>query len=348
MRITACSRSGRLTARSTCCTSSSRRGRGTTVRDVRSTSGEPGRGVRSRGGRPARRAAMPTPRPGTCVGPPGMPRTLPARPPLWATWRPMSSVPRPTRSGRCGRLRRKTRVRRPAARSASGNAPSSPSRFGNSCSTTSGCATSCAGSCSTADPASSRCPPGHQVGSTHDQSRRQGGRHLRRSTPPSSGEPGRCTGMRSSRSPSRPTGRARLHGRRIPQAPGSGPRSAAPVVQRRRHHARRRVLRRRPSPVERAARPPSRGHRPATRWLGGRDRDPLRPGPRPRDHRQVRWAQPCRAHRPRWRPGRGPVRDARGRRGLQTGEPPVRTAAPSSASSTSPPRRVVSSARSAS
>ena len=55
--------------------------------------------------RPGRRPAMPTPRPGTCAELRGMPRTPPARPRRWATWRPTSSAPRPMRSGRRGRQR---------------------------------------------------------------------------------------------------------------------------------------------------------------------------------------------------------------------------------------------------
>ena len=77
-------------------------------------------------GGPHRRAAMPTPRPGTCVGQHGMPRTLPARPRRWATWRPTSSAPRRTRSGRCGRQRPMTSARRPVDWSASGSVPNSP------------------------------------------------------------------------------------------------------------------------------------------------------------------------------------------------------------------------------
>ena len=103
-----------------------RRGRRTTVHVGRSTLGAPGRGGRSRGRRPARRPAMQTPRPGTCVGQRGMPRTLPARPRRWAMWRPTSWVPRHTRSGRCERQRLRTRARRPAAWNASGSAPNSP------------------------------------------------------------------------------------------------------------------------------------------------------------------------------------------------------------------------------
>ena len=51
-----------------------------------------GRG--SHGGRPRQRRG-----PGPAWGSERMPRTLPARPRRWATWRPTSSVPRPTRSG---------------------------------------------------------------------------------------------------------------------------------------------------------------------------------------------------------------------------------------------------------
>src|SRR5215472_12411296 len=94
---------------------------------------------------------MQWPRPETCVGQHGMPRTLLARPAPSRTSPRTNLVRPPMRSRPRVLARRKARARAQGDSSAGGSVTSSSRRFARSYLTTSGCGTTSAGRCLTAD-----------------------------------------------------------------------------------------------------------------------------------------------------------------------------------------------------
>jgi hypothetical protein len=102
---------------------------------------------------------MQWPRPETCVGQHGMPRTLLARPGSSRTSPRTNSARPPMRSRPHALARRKARATAQGDASAGGSVTSSRRRFASSYLTTSGCGTTSAGRCLTAERASGAPAP---------------------------------------------------------------------------------------------------------------------------------------------------------------------------------------------